>query len=177
MICWVCSLIYCERKTLLDGRKSTASLMEFLELWDIISNVELHGGIQDKHIWRLSASGEYRTKSAYEAFFQGAIYLRPYERIWKSWLLPNAVFSCRWFLITGAGQLTGLLGKDFPTRPNVCFVTRNRKPFSTFSLGAFLLGSSGFLSCSASDSHSRLSPMIQLGRTGEKRWTQLPLGM
>jgi hypothetical protein len=40
-------------------------------------------------------------------------------------------FSCGWLLITGVGQLTGLLGKDFLTRPNVCFVTRNRKAFST----------------------------------------------
>jgi hypothetical protein len=45
------------------------ALMEYLELWDIISNVELHEGSQDKHIWRLSASGEYTAKSAYDAFF------------------------------------------------------------------------------------------------------------
>jgi hypothetical protein len=43
--------------------------MEYLELWDIISNVELHEGAQDKHIWRLSASGEYTTESAYDALF------------------------------------------------------------------------------------------------------------
>jgi hypothetical protein len=46
-------------------------------------------------------------------------------------LLPNVVFSCGWLLITGVGQLTGLLGEDFLTRSNVCFVTRNRKAFST----------------------------------------------
>jgi hypothetical protein len=46
-------------------------------------------------------------------------------------LLPNAAFSCGWSLITGVGQLTGLLGEDFPTRPNVCCVTRNRKASNT----------------------------------------------
>jgi len=53
-------------------------------------------------------------KSAYDAFFQGAIYFRPHERTWKSWPLPNVNFSCGWFLITGVGQLTGMLGEDFP---------------------------------------------------------------
>jgi hypothetical protein len=68
------------------------ALMEYLELRDIISNVELHEGSQDKHIWRLSASGEYMAKSAYDAFFQGAIYFTPYERIWKSWAPPKCCF-------------------------------------------------------------------------------------
>jgi hypothetical protein len=40
----------------IQGELSVETLMEFLELCDIISDVELHGGIQDKHIWRLSAS-------------------------------------------------------------------------------------------------------------------------
>jgi hypothetical protein len=70
------------------------ALMEYLELWDIISTVELHEGSQDKHIWRLSASGEYTAKSAYDAFFQGTIYFRPYDRIWKSWAPPK----CRFFM-------------------------------------------------------------------------------
>jgi hypothetical protein len=70
------------------------ALIEYLELWDTISNVELHEGVQDRHFWRLSASGEYTAKSARDAFFQGAIYFRPYERIWKSWAPPK----CRFFM-------------------------------------------------------------------------------
>jgi hypothetical protein len=31
------------------------ALMEYLELWDKLSNVQLHEGEQDKHIWRFSA--------------------------------------------------------------------------------------------------------------------------
>jgi hypothetical protein len=53
----------------IQGELSIEALMEYLELWDIISDVELHGGIQDKHIWRLSASREYTAKIAYDAFF------------------------------------------------------------------------------------------------------------
>jgi hypothetical protein len=57
------------------------ALMEYLELRDILSNVVLDKGANDKHIWRLSASGDYTAKSAYDLFFKGAIYFRPYERI------------------------------------------------------------------------------------------------
>jgi len=70
------------------------ALMEYLELWDKLSNIELQDGAQDRHIWRLSASGKYTAKSAYDVFFQGAIYFRPYERIWKSWAPPK----CRFFM-------------------------------------------------------------------------------
>jgi hypothetical protein len=42
-------------------------------------------------------------------------------------ILPNAVFSYGWLLITSVGQLTGLLDEDFSTRANVCCVTRKRK--------------------------------------------------
>ena len=36
--------------------------------------------MDDTHIWQYSASGQYSTKSVYEAFF-----LLELERIWKSW--------------------------------------------------------------------------------------------
>lgn len=77
----------------IQGELSLEALMEYLESWDILSDVELHGGIQDKHIWRLSDSGEYTANSAYEAFFQDAIYFRAYEITWKSWAPPK----CRFF--------------------------------------------------------------------------------
>jgi hypothetical protein len=47
--------------------------MEYLELWDVISGVELQVGVQDKHTWKLSTSRQYTSKSAYDALFQGAI--------------------------------------------------------------------------------------------------------
>ena len=46
----------------------------------------------DQYIWRLSSSGQYTAKSAYDALFQGAISFAPYERIWKSWAPPKCQF-------------------------------------------------------------------------------------
>jgi hypothetical protein len=67
--------------------------MEYLVLWDVISEVNLQVGVQDKHIWRLSSSGQYTARSAYDALFQG-LFLSEYERIWKSWAPPK----CRFFM-------------------------------------------------------------------------------
>jgi hypothetical protein len=50
--------------------------------------------VEDKHNWRLSTSGKYSAKSAYNALFQGSIPFNVWERIWKSWA-PN---KCRFLL-------------------------------------------------------------------------------
>jgi len=51
----------------IQGEITIDALWEYLELWDIINAVELQQGIPDKHIWRLSSSGQYTVQSAYEA--------------------------------------------------------------------------------------------------------------
>jgi len=77
-----------------QGALSVDVIVEFLELWDIISEVELQPGVEDSHIWRFSLCGQYTAKSAYDRFFQGVIRFEPYERIWKTW----APGKCRFFL-------------------------------------------------------------------------------
>jgi len=78
----------------IQGEISLEALWEYLDLWDILTEVELQEGNSDKHIWRLSSSGVYTAKSAYDALFEGAISFAPYERIWKSWAPPK----CRFFM-------------------------------------------------------------------------------
>jgi len=68
----------------IQGEIGSTALIQYLELWDILNGVELNEEIPDKHIWRLSTSGKYTAKSAYDTLFQGAIFFEPYERIWKS---------------------------------------------------------------------------------------------
>jgi hypothetical protein len=48
---------------------SLEALLEYLTLWDTISEVALQMGVQDKHIWRLSKCGQYTAKSDYDALF------------------------------------------------------------------------------------------------------------
>jgi hypothetical protein len=82
----------------IQGSISLEALLEYLTLWDMISEVKLQVGVQDKHIWRLSKSGQYNAKSAYDTLFQGAVYFRPFERIWKSWAPPKCHFSM-WLVV------------------------------------------------------------------------------
>ena len=56
--------------------------------------MQLQEGTPDKHIWRLSTTGEYSAKSTYDALFQGATFFGPAHRIWKSWAPPK----CRFFM-------------------------------------------------------------------------------
>jgi hypothetical protein len=69
-------------------------LLEFLDLAECLANFELQPDVLDSHIWRLSPSGQYSSKSACENFFQGSISFSPWERIWKSWA-PN---KCKFFI-------------------------------------------------------------------------------
>ena len=68
--------------------------MEFLELCDTLSNVELQSGVEDSHIWKLSSSGQYTAKLAYRGLFQGSVRLFSWEGIWKTW----APAKCRFFM-------------------------------------------------------------------------------
>jgi hypothetical protein len=44
-------------------------LQEFLLILEQLEGIILQQGIPDKHLWRLSNSGQYTAKSAYDAFF------------------------------------------------------------------------------------------------------------
>jgi hypothetical protein len=76
------------------GALTSRVLLEYLELFQILDEVVLHQGMPDTHIWRLSASGQYSTNSAYKALFQGATLFDPANRVWKIWA-PN---KCRIFM-------------------------------------------------------------------------------
>jgi len=80
------------------GALSVPVLIEYLHLWELLSNVVLQSEVDDTHIWKFSTSGVYSTKSAYEALFIGATHFNPWEKIWKSW----APGKCKFFMWTVA---------------------------------------------------------------------------
>ena len=76
----------------LQGIFSWQVLQEFLLLSVVISSVTVQSGVPDRHFWRLSASGQYSAKSAYDATFQGSILFDAWERSWKTWAPPKCSF-------------------------------------------------------------------------------------
>ena len=87
-------------------------LVEYLQLWDLLEGVELQSEIEDTHIWNFSASGNFTTKSAYEALFIGSIHFEPWERIWKTWAPSKCKSSFGQWPTRNAGQLTDWQERD-----------------------------------------------------------------
>jgi hypothetical protein len=66
----------------IQSHYSVAVLSEYLDVWDLLQEVLLQPEVEDIHKWRFEASGQFSTKSAYEAFFNGSVYFQPYNLIW-----------------------------------------------------------------------------------------------
>ena len=54
------------------GALGWQGLVEYLDLWDVLTDVILHG-TDDTHHWKFEASGNFSSKSAYRAFFAGSV--------------------------------------------------------------------------------------------------------
>ncbi|GJN40511.1 hypothetical protein PR202_gb29733 [Eleusine coracana subsp. coracana] len=68
-------------------------LFEYFQLWDVLLEMNL-SQTKDVHIWCLDGSGQFSSKLAYRAFFNGAIPFEHWSRLWKSWAPPK----CKVFL-------------------------------------------------------------------------------
>ncbi|WVZ57988.1 hypothetical protein U9M48_008310, partial [Paspalum notatum var. saurae] len=75
----------------LNNRRWVADIQGALTLVDDLS---LQQSTSDQHTWKLTNSGLYTSKSAYNAFFLGSVKFAPWKRIWKSW----APLRCKFFL-------------------------------------------------------------------------------
>jgi hypothetical protein len=70
-------------------------IVEYIEIWDMLYELQLQPEIDDTHIWRLDNSGQNSSKSAYDSLFLGAAVFGPCERIWESWVPPK----CKMFML------------------------------------------------------------------------------
>ncbi|WVZ83087.1 hypothetical protein U9M48_030267 [Paspalum notatum var. saurae] len=74
------------------GALTVQVLLEYLAIWDMVDGLVLQHDVLDQHVWKLSASGSYSSKSAYNAMFVGTIKFSPWRRVWKSWAPPKCKF-------------------------------------------------------------------------------------
>jgi hypothetical protein len=58
-------------------------LQQYLKLWDEIVHVTLSQEA-DRLVGRYTTSGQFSSKSCYNAFFLGSISFEPWKRLWKT---------------------------------------------------------------------------------------------
>jgi hypothetical protein len=54
-------------------------IIDYLHLWNILTEVELQSGVGDSHFWRFATNGKCSAKLAY-------------DRVWKTWALAKCKF-------------------------------------------------------------------------------------
>ena len=81
--CWISDI---------KGALTVQVLAGYLHIWDLVEGAVLQPDTPDKHVWRLSSSGCYSSKSAYNTMFVGTIKFSPWKRIWKTWAPANCKF-------------------------------------------------------------------------------------
>jgi hypothetical protein len=72
---------------------SADGIIQFLHLVDILQSTQLSPDTPDTLIWHLTESGDYSSKSAYRALFEGTVTSPHYDAIWTCW----APLKCKIF--------------------------------------------------------------------------------
>jgi hypothetical protein len=63
------------------GALTVRVLVEYLKLWESLSEIELQPKIRDRHVFSLASDGKYTTKAAYKGLFLGSATFDHYKRI------------------------------------------------------------------------------------------------
>jgi hypothetical protein len=111
----------------IKGALSVGVLVDYLNLWELLSEIVLQPEVEDKHIFSIAADGKYSAKSAYEA---SLLDQRPSVTItWfgKPGHLQSVGFSFGWWLTRDAGLLIGLQREAWIIQLGAFFVTRKLK--------------------------------------------------
>jgi len=98
---------------------SGIALYDFLDVWDLDTIVQLHPNAEDNHRWRFTESNQYSAKSAYVAFFNGAVNFEPWEFIWKSWV-PKKYQFFLWLAAHDRCWTADTLARRGLPHPNQC---------------------------------------------------------
>jgi hypothetical protein len=124
--------------------------------------VNLQQGIQDRHIWRLSSSGQYTDNSVCDAQFQDAILFEPCERIWKSRAPPKCNFFM-WLVAHNRCWIADRLENVASHTQLDHSVIRWMRISNTYSSSVSLPGSSGSPFCNTQASQPLLCHQVFVG--------------
>lgn len=94
-------------------------LVEYFLIQDQMDNVELLQNVPDILRWKLTQSGTYNNKSAYDVFFLDSTRFGPWKRIWKTWA-PMPFHFFIWLAINNRCQTADRLAKRGLPHSDVC---------------------------------------------------------
>jgi hypothetical protein len=93
---WKVSQVLCGeawvRKIALDNSFTIEHFSQFVDFWTLISNTHLDLEVDDDIVWRLTPSGHYTAKSAYELQFLGSTSSPMKKIIWKASVPFKVIF-------------------------------------------------------------------------------------
>jgi hypothetical protein len=98
---------------------TVGALIDYLHLWEVLSEFELQPGREDKHIFSVASDGIYSAKSAYKGLFLGSSTFGRYRRMWKTWAPSKCKFFI-WLVAHNRCWTTDRLAKRGLNHPNRC---------------------------------------------------------
>ncbi|KAM0917393.1 hypothetical protein ACQ4PT_009542 [Festuca glaucescens] len=82
------------------GRLSVDAVIQFLNLWRMVQQVQVVDGSPDQFVWKFSADGAYSTKSTYAACFAARMAQPAARQVWNSFA-PSKYKMFRWLAVWG----------------------------------------------------------------------------
>jgi hypothetical protein len=68
----------------IDNTFSKTHLAQFIELWLLVNGVQLHTGVEDSIVWKLTSNGQYSAALAYKLQFLGLVQSAMNTIVWKA---------------------------------------------------------------------------------------------
>jgi hypothetical protein len=75
----------------IKGAMSVEVIVEYLNLWELLSEIVLQPEVEDKHVFSIAADGNYSAKSTYDGLFVGSTSFGHYHLVWKTWAPPKCL--------------------------------------------------------------------------------------
>ena len=69
-------------------------IQQFVSLWEMVSEVNLHNDVPDTIAWKFTSDGAYSAKSAYNMQFEGIVSTSLDATVWQALAPPKCNFFC-----------------------------------------------------------------------------------
>jgi hypothetical protein len=76
----------------ITGARTAPVLIEYVQLWALLRDVQLRPLKPDHFTWRWTADGQFSARSTYRAYFEGWISMAGAKELWRAAVPPKVKF-------------------------------------------------------------------------------------